>query len=839
MTDSIKISVKKSVYTDIQDIIKEYVPSNQTELEFRLGRNIDGRFSPGVTKEEFDQVQKYLMADEKYESCQTEDIIDIYQNGVRSTPGGGYMKKTKQKNLTLPNINSHALRLTLSDEISSTKPENINVIFTRSRKRISFTDNEKTYRIDITEVKQRDSNIYEIEVEYLKKPTNIKKLFDPIKLILLISKSEFDQQIVENFNKLISGEKYSSSKPLLEFNKQRNIKRDLIPKLHKNYGVYPKLDGVRYFLYLDPKGGYLIGSQTTKKVIESIPEEFSGTILDGEKLDKGYYVFDILFLNKQDLRHLPLRARLIELENLDKSFPKFKLSLPLTGNIYEDTKKLLKEKNEHPVDGLIFTPLDGPYRNVDTHKYKPVEMLTIDFAIFKSDKPGRAYKMKVYDNEKKLIKFVGTEKYPFSGITRLTEEDELKFGGNDGTILEFKWINNQFDPVRKRDDKTLPNYVNIAQDVWEDINDPITQDELLELLKPKEIENEFKKKNPIVKTKVKMTHKNVKMLEPNTTYTFTSPFEDDLVRTGTLYDGSCLFHSVLHAYSPKYRKMAAPERSRYVEDLRETLAKQLTKERWETFGEGLVAKVPVQEKIQDLLKEFYEFLDDPEDFLNKTEPHFPIIQVMKQVIGEDIKVKIYKLISEIIPLTIFEKKILPTSFENSKDKTVGKCAPFVIDEATQYCEKYLSKISGLESRKKAIYIQSLQKLIGEIMEVAEMDAFEEFKRSLSDPNEWVGQDLMGYISDVFKRDIYFINASTRLPYQVGGSLEYKKRKSIVILWIEGGHYEILGKRNGKKVQRDFASDDDFIQKLYTFLCEPEKAKDNYPNLVEYLPKQYQ
>ena len=832
MTDSIKISIKKSVVEEIIDVIKEYIPSNQTELEFRFGKNIDGYFRPGVTKEQFDRIQKYLM--EKYESSQTEDTTNIYQNGVRSTPGGGYMKKTKQKNLTIP-IKNHTLRLTLSDEINCMKPTNTKVIFTRFRKRTSFIDKEKSYRIDTTEVKQRDSKIYEVEVEYLKKPDNIKQLFDPIKLILGLSKSEFNQEIVENFNKLISGEKYSSSKPLLEFNKQRNIKRDLIPKLHKNYGVYPKLDGVRYFFYLDPKGGYLIGSQTTKKVIESIPEEFTSSILDGEKLADGYYVFDILFLNNEDLRNLPLQTRLEKLEKLYKSFPKFKLSLPLTRNIYEDVKSLLEEKDEHPVDGLIFTPLNGEYRNFDTYKYKPVEMLTIDFAIFKSNKPGRAYILKVYDNERKLIKFVGTEKYPFSGITRLTEEDEQKFGGINGTILEFKWINNQFDPVRKRDDKTMPNYVNIAQDVWEDINEPISQIELLELLKP--TENKFKKRES--KTKSKMVNRKMEMLEPNVTYTFTSPFENNLVRTGTLFDGSCYFHSVLHAYSPKYRKMLLPERQIYVEDLRKTLAKQLTKERWETFGKGLVAKVPVQERIQDLLKEFYEFLDRPDDFISETELHFPIVRVIKKVIKESIKLEIYKLIKEIIPLTTFERKILPKSFQDCNDKVVRECPQFVINEATQHCEKYLDTISDLEPLKKAYIIKNLQKLVREIMEEAERDAFEEFKRTLNDSNEWVGQHLMGYISDIFKRDIYFINASTRLPYQVGGNLEYKHRKSIVILWIEGGHYEILGKRTGKRVQRDFAADDDFIKKLYTFLCEPEKTKDKYPNLVEHLPKQYQ
>ena len=837
MTDSIKISIKKSVVEEIQDIMKEYIPSNQTELEFRFGKTIDnGYFRPGVTKEQFDRIQKYLMADKKYESSQTEDAIDIYQNGVRSTPDDSYMKKTKQKSLTIPNIKSHTLRLTLSDEIYSTKPTNTKVIFTRFRKRTSFIDKEKSSRIDTTEVKQRDSKIYEVEVEYLKKPDNIKRLFDPIKLILLISKSELNKKIVENFNKLISGEKYSSSKPLLDFNKRRNSKRDLIQKLHKNYGVYPKLDGVRYFLYLDPKGGYLIGSQTTKKVIESIPEEFANSILDGEKLSDGYYVFDILFLNNQDLRHLPLQTRLEKLEKLYESCPKFKLSLPLTRDIYEDTKKLLEEKDEHPVDGLIFTPLNGEYRNFDTYKYKPIEMLTIDFAIFKSNKAGRAYVLKVYDNERKLVKFIGTDEYPFSGITRLTEEDEQKFGGSNGTILEFKWINNQFDPIRKRDDKTMPNYVNIAQDVWEDINNPIYQSELLELLKPKESKNEFKKREPIVKTK---HYKNMRMLEPDSTYTFASPFEENLVRTGTESDGSCLFYSVLHAYSPKYRKMSFPERTKYVEDLRENLAKQLTKERWETFGGGLVAKVPVQERIQDLLSEFYEFLDNPDDFIRETEPHFQIIRVIKRVIGENIKLEIYKLIKEMIPLTTFEKKILPKSFEDCNDKIVRECAPFVINEATQYCEKYLDTIPGLEPRKKAYTIQNLQKLLGEIMEEAETGAFEEFKRTLNDSNEWVGQDLMGYISDIFKRDIYFIDGSTRLPYQVGGNLELKKRKSIVILWIGEGHYEILGKRIEKKVKRDFEPDNEFIQKLYTFLCEPEKVKDKYPNLVEYLPKQYQ
>ena len=46
----------------------------------------------------------------------------------------------------------------------------------------------------------------------------------------------------------------------------------------------------------------------------------------------------------------------------------------------------------------------------------------------------------------------------------------------------------------------------------------------------------------------------LKILPVDKTVVFWSPIEGDdvLIRTGTIPDGSCFFHSLLHAYSKEY-----------------------------------------------------------------------------------------------------------------------------------------------------------------------------------------------------------------------------------------------------------------------------------------------
>lgn len=152
---------------------------------------------------------------------------------------------------------------------------------------------------------------------------------------------------------------------------------------------------------------------------------------------------------------------------------------------------VLSQQRNYKTDGFIFTPVQSPYilltdsgkpidklpleervltQYPDICKLKPVEELTIDFT-YDPSTPNTLYS---FDPEtKELTQFNGTEKYPLNDVTVDTDNKLLSI--NEPMIIEFMFdkAKRMFVPTRYRPDKPVPNLIAIAQDVWEDIFEPI------------------------------------------------------------------------------------------------------------------------------------------------------------------------------------------------------------------------------------------------------------------------------------------------------------------------------------------------------------------------------
>ena len=88
--------------------------------------------------------------------------------------------------------------------------------------------------------------------------------------------------------------------------------------------------------------------------------------------------------------------------------------------------------------------------------------------------------------------------------------------------------------------------------------------------------------------------------------------------------------------------------------------------------------------------------------------------------------------------------------------------------------------------------------------------------------------------------MYFLDGTSRLPYNTcPTTANIKSRKSMVVLWVGGNHYEIVGRLlPGNRIQREFPADDELINRIRTFLTDPGKIKELYPDLEQYLPRGY-
>jgi hypothetical protein len=343
----------------------------------------------------------------------------------------------------------------------------------------------KYYTIEESNV-FNNPEIYEIEVEVLNDLAKIKygeegellanDLQYVVKLILSgLQKTNYPISYVEQKNTIhdyvklvrnINNEDYvpkarvypnefigPSSKTLQIKNISEPSKDINIPNIRKpfSYCVTDKADGDRHLLYINNIGKiYLIN--TNMNVIfsggKTLNKDCFNSILDGELIthDKNdkyintFAVFDIYFINKNDVRHLPFmsvpldeikkfnNSRLSILKEFLKSLeaksitPNNKVSpiniiskrfYPLinedtnTYSIFEACNYILKRIKdnlyEYNTDGLIFTPTTlgvgsnnigeaGPLRKITweySFKWKPVEFNTIDFLVTtKKDENG-------------------------------------------------------------------------------------------------------------------------------------------------------------------------------------------------------------------------------------------------------------------------------------------------------------------------------------------------------------------------------------------------------------------------------------------------------------------
>lgn len=312
----------------------------------------------------------------------------------------------------------------------------------------------------------------------------------------------------------------------------RNLRiTDLLKEGYEGYAVTPKADGYRYFMVIMKNFIVLVQPPNIYKVIYEgvgIPEEWVGFVFDGElverenwrtenlspefteRVDHYYCIFDVLGYPRSgfpDVERADILRRINRLKTyfeeirraprgafswdkvLDLIYVRVRdnLRLPsLTTAIeikpYDDAKhspwaaansffETLRPKLRYHDDGLILTPLDRSYRELNEHlslKWKPEELLSIDFQY------GEGGELMVVDGDKP-VPFNGTRLFPLSGKPSLTNVTEKLV---EGGIYEFVYEPRigKFRFTRARPDKGMPNKLSDASRVWTDVHMPLSSD---------------------------------------------------------------------------------------------------------------------------------------------------------------------------------------------------------------------------------------------------------------------------------------------------------------------------------------------------------------------------
>lgn len=510
----------ESIQDRIVNLLKKFDEQSNYEIELRFGEYQRDRMIPSVSEKDFSRLLDYFMEETKNNNYKlvkdpivtaTEQLAGkVYPNDpqivtddnysrVITTKRGKSRKITVRKSYTDPNypfyytkdriiyLDMPNLYTRLAKNTESKLTQN-NIIkdsdifeTTRNKQRWSFqvTDSNpnrilEKFKIDLTKVTtEKGYTNYEVELEGInldRSPIrNSDEIYNVIRFISQIRQnsiypmtSEEYSKTVRNINNLFNHNNFRIFNPTI---KPKNIKLNNLLDA-KNLAVTDKADGVRRLMFLHDEI-YLYYPPSDISRISKTGIGLNNTILDGEKVSNNYLVFDILIYNGEDVRDKSFKERLNILKTIENVFPpNIKLKkFYLDQNLYISTNYILDNlSTDYENDGLIFNDLRDSYnKNARIYKWKPVDLLTIDFQLIKKD-DGFTLNV-IDDNTKNLI--------PFPDETNIYYSEDY----NENQIVEFRYnYEDDWEPIRIRHDRTRPNYFSTAESIWKDIQDPLTEE---------------------------------------------------------------------------------------------------------------------------------------------------------------------------------------------------------------------------------------------------------------------------------------------------------------------------------------------------------------------------
>jgi hypothetical protein len=313
----------------------------------------------------------------------------------------------------------------------------------------------------------------------------------------------------------------------------------LVGNAHTSYGITPKADGLRKLLIFHKSGIWLVHPPNEFNLIIRNTHSFNDlydTILEGELIPnekriirlapKCKYLFlgfDCLstrlnyksvIMNPASVMETDKSVRLNIVRtisdkflknNLLQIYAKERIVFNTVSEFFRSVQRLFNTTFMYKTDGYIFEPESGPYnphsekiplykRNLkdypDVCKWKPLEDLSIDFLVKFTFINGiftpKLYSKRPYDfntakslgfgKNENIKEFIGSKfnKYDYQ-MLNLESFSNI----NDNSIVEVALRNGKLSVIRVRKDKTKPNNMDIALDVWDDIFRPIEADTLL------------------------------------------------------------------------------------------------------------------------------------------------------------------------------------------------------------------------------------------------------------------------------------------------------------------------------------------------------------------------
>ena len=323
-----------------------------------------------------------------------------------------------------------------------------------------------------------------------------------------------------------------------------------------------------------------------------------------------------------------------------------------------------------------------------------------------------------------------------------------------------------------------------------------------------------------------MSKNQLKIIPVNKTVVFYSPVEgeDVLVRTGTIEEGSSLFHALLHAYSKDYTIMNRHDRIKFIRRLKASLVGNADRESW---ADTFVTLEPLNTNVTTIITNFYSFLTTSSKIKGRSTR-----RIIKRLIKDSTSdLEVYKILMELLPLDgPLDGHILPLAKSKTTPQAYTKT---LIREADKYIEA-TKILDSLDPIKAKFISDTLIKFLAVVTREAEDAAFKDYVRGLESASLEADNFTMDFITQRLDRDVCILNGNSRLPVEnLGGPP--KGRKTIIVLRVNDNHYEIVGKLlPGNRIQREFDPHDLIVEKIHAVLQDPNEASKTYPDLAPHV-----
>jgi hypothetical protein len=138
---------------------------------------------------------------------------------------------------------------------------------------------------------------------------------------------------------------------------------------------------------------------------------------------------------------------------------------------------------------------------------------------------------------------------------------------------------------------------------------------------------------------------------------------------------------------------------------------------------------------------------------------------------------------------------------------------------------YGKNLNEKDELKFMLILEKLVELYHHMCKASIIVAYEHYQNHLKDYNNWISIEYIGFISDVFSVNIYFIDGKTLRPYIFGDTKLFKYDKSIILVWVDESHFEIVGVIEDESIRRTFDSSEPIIQTIHQYSIHGHEGED--------------